>query len=207
MEEQNTITCKYCYTDFSSERDVINPCKCSGSMKFICRSCINQSMKANINSEKFSQCQDCKEFFKIQKEDKYYEISSKAFCDSFFIISCQILIAIVLIVVGIQNVFFVLFVFLIYILTLMFISSNAIMRNFNIAFLVFYYLATLFMEHKYSFYLYSLWILGLLIISSISLLDNTWNSLFRERYNTICTKINSLIFDNNAKKYVSLYSV
>ena len=87
----NKIYCKICYSTFNSLEDpLINPCKCSGSMKYIHLSCLKHWIKSKIesmndsNAMKYSYsysheqlfCEICSEKYPeyIKYNNKYYNI-------------------------------------------------------------------------------------------------------------------------------------
>lgn len=52
-------SCKICYEDFKERDEVIVPCKCDGTMKYICKNCLSSVIKSNTNGENAAKCTIC----------------------------------------------------------------------------------------------------------------------------------------------------
>jgi len=64
--QQPQRLCRICYEE-EGERDeeLISPCSCSGSLKFVHASCMNQWRLLNMNNENRTRCQLCMEEFRL----------------------------------------------------------------------------------------------------------------------------------------------
>ena len=62
MEDSNlidTLVCRICLED-DIEENLIHPCKCSGSSKYVHKQCLNEWRNINHNPISFNQCEVCK---------------------------------------------------------------------------------------------------------------------------------------------------
>lgn len=87
---QNYI-CRFCYEESNDIKDFITPCKCSGSVKYVHRSCLDIWRSLNPDGENFNRCNVCKFNYVIteleepieekqKRDDDYYrEVSTMLF--------------------------------------------------------------------------------------------------------------------------------
>lgn len=66
-EKIERFDCRICLDDDIKE-NLISPCKCSGFQKHIHLECLNKWRAENINNEKFTSCEICKETFIIKNK-------------------------------------------------------------------------------------------------------------------------------------------
>ena len=67
-----TNECWICY-DSNKDEKLISPCKCSGSLKYVHKSCL----ETWLQYEKDSQCKICKTNYQIKRDNKqnlYYSL-------------------------------------------------------------------------------------------------------------------------------------
>jgi len=65
------MQCRFCLEDDVKD-NLISPCKCNGSIKYIHRECLNDWIK--INPEMFYQCPTCKYYY-YYKPKNYFEFT------------------------------------------------------------------------------------------------------------------------------------
>lgn len=68
-EDENTKICKFCHSgeeDVNSAGDLIAPCKCSGSCKWVHRNCLDDWRKLARNQDAMTTCSVCKEEFVME---------------------------------------------------------------------------------------------------------------------------------------------
>ncbi len=51
--------CAYCYETFENREDVIHPCPCDGSMKYLCKTCLNSNLEFHKTDEQYYKCVNC----------------------------------------------------------------------------------------------------------------------------------------------------
>ena len=59
----NINECRICL--MGGDEDLISPCNCCGTQKYVHQSCLNRWREENINNEKYYSCEICKREFKI----------------------------------------------------------------------------------------------------------------------------------------------
>lgn len=59
----NINECRICL--MRGDEDLISPCNCCGTQKYVHQSCLNRWREENINNEKYYSCEICKREFKI----------------------------------------------------------------------------------------------------------------------------------------------
>lgn len=65
-------TCRICFNEETTDNKFVSPCKCTGSMKYIHKKCLLESLKFSIN------CTVCKSNYKVKKiQNKTYLFVSK----------------------------------------------------------------------------------------------------------------------------------
>ena len=69
------MECRICLED-ENQHDMISPCFCRGTSKYVHRECLNRWIETNLNNEASTQCQEC--HFKYKKDAK------KIKCEMFF---------------------------------------------------------------------------------------------------------------------------
>lgn len=57
---ENNIQCRICLDEELKRSDVIAPCKCSGTQKYVHRTCLESWREVNKNNHLYSECQLCK---------------------------------------------------------------------------------------------------------------------------------------------------
>ena len=82
-DELNVNECRICFeTNF--EEELISPCNCCGSYKYVHQTCLNKWRQENINNERYRKCEVCKRDFKILNDYKpetlIYTIDRTMFC-------------------------------------------------------------------------------------------------------------------------------
>ena len=76
------MQCKICLDNFKEE-DLLNPCGCNGSVKFMCKNCLKEYIEKIGNS-----CKECKEIFKTTVLEKNKNIVDRTQCLLFIVFVC-----------------------------------------------------------------------------------------------------------------------
>src|SRR3990167_3137367 len=74
--ETNEKFCRFCQDD-EHKHDMIVPCKCTGSVAWIHRKCLDQWRAVSNNQDSFMQCDLCKQTFIIEKKDNLKKAKKK----------------------------------------------------------------------------------------------------------------------------------
>ena len=82
-DELNVNECRICF-ETNCEEELISPCNCCGSYKYVHQTCLNKWRQENINNERYRKCEVCKRDFKILNDYKpetlIYTIDRTMFC-------------------------------------------------------------------------------------------------------------------------------
>lgn len=84
-DEENQTTpsiCRFCL-ESDNEEDLIVPCRCSGSMKFVHRYCLQEWRSQDVNSNNFKRCNQCLSEYELTDKTSNTERCCISFC-SFF---------------------------------------------------------------------------------------------------------------------------
>lgn len=68
MNDQHIKVCRICL-DEEDQKDLISPCNCSGSTKYIHRDCLENWRATNINEDNYKRCEICHFEYEIEKQD------------------------------------------------------------------------------------------------------------------------------------------
>ena len=52
-------TCRICFDETENRDEIISPCNCKGSSKYIHKDCINQWFKMNLSNANYERCNTC----------------------------------------------------------------------------------------------------------------------------------------------------
>jgi hypothetical protein len=69
--------CRICLTEEKNTDDLIRPCKCNGSVKYIHRKCLDEWRSASADNDNFNRCQTCKFKYVILNKDKEKQTKKK----------------------------------------------------------------------------------------------------------------------------------
>ena len=94
--------CKVCYEDFENRNDVINPCKCNGTLKFVCKECLNKMLK----SSNYKTCPTCRTDYKRNEKNYNYELSPSVTVEVLKIVAFFAFIILVIIKICESDAFF-----------------------------------------------------------------------------------------------------
>ena len=84
-DEENQTTpsiCRFCL-ESDNEEDLIVPCRCSGTMKFVHRYCLQEWRSQDVNSNNFKRCNQCLSEYELTDKTSNTERCCISFC-SFF---------------------------------------------------------------------------------------------------------------------------
>lgn len=85
--------CRICL-DSDNQNDLISPCLCSGTQRYVHQECLNKWRFQDLNSNNYKKCHECKTNFKFKiKKDKkfYFHIFHEIIIKNFFIMSLWII--------------------------------------------------------------------------------------------------------------------
>lgn len=97
------MQCRICFEE-DERKNLICPCKCSGTGKYVHRECLNKWREINCDNENYKQCPTCKFKYKIKGDnndyvDMDYYVKKKVEDKEFVIVSIFSLIYLVIVVI------------------------------------------------------------------------------------------------------------
>ena len=78
----STLICRFCF-ESNNEEDLIVPCRCSGTMEYVHRACLQEWRSQDVNSNNFTRCNQCLYEYQISNTTSNTEKCCVSFC-SFF---------------------------------------------------------------------------------------------------------------------------
>lgn len=200
-----TYSCKICWEDFSNRNDVITPCKCTGSVKYICKDCLNKFLEANKDTDNYLKCTDCKETYKRDFPNVDLALNAEVFDEVLFGTGILLILTILILKMGEFKSMFIIALLFLYFISLAFLSRMTIL-GYNVESLItwvfFLYLVALFTPYSFSYIIYVLWTIGLFSIASYKLLHNSWDNILKMKYKKIIQDVKCTMFDYDLSRYV-----
>ena len=68
MDDQHIKVCRVCL-DEEDQKDLISPCNCAGTTKYIHRDCLENWRATNINEDNYKRCEICHFKYEIEKQE------------------------------------------------------------------------------------------------------------------------------------------
>ena len=200
-----TYACKICWEDFSDRNDVITPCKCTGSVKYICKGCLNKFLEVNKDTDNYLKCTDCKESYRRESPNINLELNAEVFDEVLFGTGILIILTILILKMGEFKSIYVFSLLFLYFISLTLLSRMTIL-GYNveslISFVVLLYFIALFTPYPYSYPMYVLWTIGLFATASYKLLHNSWDNILRMKYKKVVQELKCMMFDFDLSRYV-----
>lgn len=91
---EGEYTCRICFDATNNKNDIVAPCKCDGTMKYVHKACLEQWRVHSSGTDNFNKCPTCGENYKIAIPKGLEEaIEKQILTDSIFGLFIIILIA------------------------------------------------------------------------------------------------------------------
>ena len=71
IDIENSSLCRICLEEDTID-NLINPCKCSGTSKYVHKQCLNEWRMMSINSDNYKRCELCHYFYKTKENCQDY---------------------------------------------------------------------------------------------------------------------------------------
>lgn len=195
-------TCKFCYEDFENRDDVITPCVCNGSNKYVCKECLNKYISLNKTDTKYNECSICKQAYKRNIPDIKDSVNDKVRDEVCFNTGILVFLTVTFLLLGKFQSIFIFCMLIIYLITALKIAPNCQNYPSFWAFVFIAYLVILFSPHRYAYVGYAMWIIAMCGYFGYTFLTSGWECIFNEKYTSNVEKLNCLIFDFDLGKFV-----
>lgn len=201
MEE---LTCKICYETFENRNDLINPCKCDGSLKYVCKSCFNKILESNKGNSNFTNCSVCRVAYKRECKNFHETVSSEILPNALLLIilsSFMVLLFFVLSEAGIFSVY--LCIQIIYLFSVFSVSLNSLFdEDIIFVFILLMYIG-MFSGVKIGEKIIKYWSFAIFCSFCYIILTDSWNSQYKTLINQAIANSNPLFYDLELNRYVN----
>ena len=79
-EEEDEPVCRICFCGDETGENLISPCLCSGSMKWVHASCLDEWRASSANARSFHRCDQCGAQYRLQRSPYAPLLESEAVC-------------------------------------------------------------------------------------------------------------------------------
>lgn len=196
------FTCRFCYEEFSNRDDVISPCACSGSSKYVCKECLNKYMVIDRTDKKYTECPTCKQKYNRNVPKIHDSVNCDVRDEVCYGVGVLTLLTVMFLFLGKFQAIFIFCLLALYFMTACKILKNHANNVWLFAFLVFFYALLLFTPHKWSYIGYALWVILIYGYFGVRLISNGWDTLFESKYNSAVGKLSCWMFDFDLHRYV-----
>jgi hypothetical protein len=196
----STFDCRFCQEEFTNRTDVICPCKCSGSQKYVCKECLNKYMGTVSPDIKYTTCPTCKANY--VREGRNYgdsQHNDDVRDEVLMGIGFLLLITVMFLVLGLNEVFFLFLILVIYFYT---ISAFTILigNSRYVTLVVLLFCIIMSMESKYAYPVLALWVTYVFAALSYRLITVKWCELLNRKLSRIAQ---TRMFDFDLSRYVN----
>ena len=201
--ELNKYSCRICFDEFENRNEVICPCKCDGSMKYICKTCMKTCLDMEDTTKNNIQCGICKNNYVRKVPNVYQKINSEVRDEVLFGIGVVSTLFTSLIYISNINFLFIFILIIVYFISLLTIIKYQSYSEYSFYILLFLYLSVIFTPMYIGKKILILWILALMIKISYHLINDVWDNLYLVKYNKIVKNLKCNIFDFDLNKFIS----
>lgn len=199
--ETEGYNCRVCFETFTDRTQVIVPCKCSGSSKYICKGCLNTYINHDKNDIKYTTCPSCKSKYIREQHNIPITVNDETRDEILYGISIVTLITLGFLIAGKISSTYIFFVLLLYFyaITIFIASSNWCIYWLIIAL----YCAILFTPREISYYIYSLCLILLFGYTCKNIISEKWEYLNKTKILRLTQALNCKMFDFGIGRYVT----
>lgn len=192
-------TCRICYEDEKDRDKFIVPCKCDGSIKYICKECFNKILESDKNNSNYNICTICNTRYK--RDMPKHDVSSEVLRDALYSL-CEIIILIFFLISFCELMPCAIIFFIFYIISMYFIISNFGSNDCLLSILLIYYYYILSTGCK------SIHgnVFGILLFCGFSynLLNSSWKHIEEIKLAKLIQNIKSRIYDFDLNIYTDI---
>lgn len=199
MTEANI--CKFCFGDENQE-NLIAPCGCTGSMRFVHKECLTNWLKNNKGDKRYFECNECKKEYKRlipSDQDSIVDFEMSTYTLALTLGSAIILV-LLLFLCGLSTLLCSIILFILYVIT---VSSSIRRDNILLAWvLIFLFVVAIFSNRKIKTFIVSLWLLFGYGLCVHEYLDSLWFNTKQCILSNYMINIKPKIYDNYTRQYV-----
>lgn len=194
-------TCRICFDD-ENQDELISPCGCTGSMKFVHKDCLNNWLQCNKGNKRYKECNECKKKYNRlepsgQDEAVNFQMSSYVFC---LTIASSLVLVMLLFLSGLSVILCTVILLILYIVTLT--CSLVANNNYVSWFLIFVFIVAMFSPRKIKTFVTDIWLIlgyGLLTYNYVS---NSWEDTRECISSNYISNLKPMMFDYHSNRYV-----
>jgi len=194
--------CRVCFDTFYDRNEVICPCKCSGSGKYICKNCLNTYISHDKNDIKYTTCPSCKEKYVRELNIIPQEINNETRDEIIYGVSFLTLVTIGFLYGGKVNSCFVLFLLILYFYSLCIVVTFTYRASYWVWGILILYFSILWLPREYAYILYGLWSIVLFGFLGKNLIDVKWENLKQSKMIKYMQDVKCQMYDFDLGRYV-----
>jgi hypothetical protein len=196
--------CRICLETFHKRNELIAPCKCSGSGKYVCKSCLNKYLNVDKGTVRYTTCPSCKSLYKRNVSNIDVNTSLETNNEIIFGIGFLSFITPILILAGKNKTIMTIIVFIIYFISLTLVIDLLNEDSWGITVVILLFGFIMVASEKMAHIAYSTWLILLYGVLSYKTLDTVWNTVYTTKYNEIIRDMKCDMFDFDLNKYVNI---
>lgn len=195
--------CRYCYDEYSDRSQVIVPCACSGTNKYVCKGCLNKCISIDKNNIKYTTCPSCHQLYKRDVPDIKEDINCQVKDEMLYGVGCLTFFTTAFLFLGKSTFVFVFLLLLLYLLSIIHIATHQDgIYTYLLLPIVIIYMIILFSPHEIAYVGFALWAILLYTFLSYKIINNGWELIYKSKYNCIIEDMKCFMYDNDLKLYV-----
>ena len=195
-----SYNCRYCYEDFTNRSEVLCPCDCDGSMKYVCKKCFTHYIDSDKTDKRFNTCPSCKQNYKRNTPDIDNKVEQVSTIENMAQVGLNILLVFLLLVLGENEIFLILFLFIIILSLLNYLAVFGLHAWSETLTLI--YIIILFSPREIKYAGFTIFVLANFVFASYYLLDKRWVQIYKKNFMTLTRSIKTQIFDRDLNRYV-----
>lgn len=203
-KDEDGYNCRVCFENFTNRTDVIVPCKCSGSGKYICKDCLNKYITNDKNDIKYTTCPSCKSKYIREQPKIPIDLNNETRDEVLYGVGVITLVTLGFLLGGKFSSVSIFFVLCLYFYSMaVFITASGGFGNTYIYWLILaVYFFVLFAPKKISYFVYGLWTISVFAFICKRILDVKWELLNNSKTLKLTEKLGCKMFDFGIGRYV-----
>lgn len=201
IKMNDVYSCRICFEDFRDRNDVIVPCKCSGTQKYVCKECLNKYLNLDRNDNKYTTCPSCKSKYNREVPGVTLSLNDEIRDEALYAVGVITLITLGFLAGGKSSVY-IFFVLCLYFYTIA-VFVTATNRFGNVYWLIlFVYLLVLFAPKRISYFIYGLWTIFMFGFVMKRLVGEKWELISKSKVLKLTRDMKCKMFDFDIGAYV-----
>lgn len=196
--------CRICFETFDKRKDVISPCKCAGSMKHVCKTCLNKFIGMDSENKRYTTCPSCKSNYLRNTPKIDIDVSLESNNEIIYEIGFLSFIVPLLLLIGKNKNIMVAVLLIVYFLSMIHAVELLNDDSWGITLLIFMFVFIMWTPEKIAYIGYSTWLILLYAFFSYRIIDVVWDKIFTTKYNNVLRTLKCDMFDFDMNSFVNL---